>query len=187
MTSPAPENIAEPRRLLPAREEILVMTDVSQLSELEAVVEAAKKRIEVDLEYSDRDDDWARRAMGALTVHNICLANIRKRLHFLTGKKDANVQVHLEQKNAKTARRLINAQVAEADAKKLAIAVEHKKIAAKNRLINYLERHSFLGQFHQEAREFLDKKNYQLLHERAMATLKNKVTQDLEEVLAEEP
>ena len=68
------------RKPLPGRAEIRAMTDVQALDELVAEVERRAEKIAVDLEMQIGDDDWDRRARGALAAHRICAAQINKRL-----------------------------------------------------------------------------------------------------------
>lgn len=67
----------------PTREQIDQIVDVDALQRLRDDVFAAKNSIETQLEFSDRDEEWARRAMAALTVHKTVLGQLDKRIHRL--------------------------------------------------------------------------------------------------------
>lgn len=84
------EREARTRTPLPTRDQIVSIDSLDALEVLREDIERASSQIEVDLEYrSEGDDDWERRARGALTAHRACLKQVNHRISFLARSKKA--------------------------------------------------------------------------------------------------
>lgn len=151
------------REPLPDRRAISAMSDLGSVLVLEDSVMAAATQIETDLEFRDGDDEWERRARGALTAHNICLKNIRKRIHALRGKGGGPDPTVVAAEH--TARADVNAAMAaqarEANEKRR-LALEQKKLAVAamrettiRKFYRIVEESDFGSAFIDEARDSL--------------------------------
>lgn len=144
------------RQQLPTREQIEALTDVEALKRLRDDVFAAKVSIETQLEVWEGDDDWARRAAGALTAHKITLANIDKQMHRLTRKPapvipDPNVKI----KKAQAVAAMLEA---EATAKDARLALQREK--TRTQIAKALEATKLSAALQQAMRETLDNDTY---------------------------
>ena len=68
------------------KEQIGVITDAVWLQDYIDELEENIEAIEVNLEFSERDDEWRSRAMGALIYNRVGRARCKKQLEQLTGK-----------------------------------------------------------------------------------------------------
>lgn len=75
---------------LPNKEQIAAIDDIKALGDIRDEVDRAIARIETDLEYSDRDDDWYARAKNALALHKYVGTMIDRRLRELQPRKKAS-------------------------------------------------------------------------------------------------
>lgn len=71
------------RKLLPNREQIHAVTDLDWLVSFQDELLTEITKIETDLEFRPGDEDWAARARGALTAHQICRKHVEHRIRQL--------------------------------------------------------------------------------------------------------
>lgn len=71
------------REKLPTPAEIDAMTDLSGLERLRNRINKASADIEVELDFSDRDDEWAKRARSALSAHLFTGRSVDRRINAL--------------------------------------------------------------------------------------------------------
>lgn len=89
------------RKLLPNREQIDAIVDLEWLTQFQDDLLIQTTKIETDLEFRPGDEDWAARARGALTAHQICRKHVERRIRQLErGQKKASARgpANLEEK-----------------------------------------------------------------------------------------
>lgn len=74
---------------LPNKEQIAAINDVGALEDIRDEVDRAIARIETDLEFSDRDDDWYFRARNSLALHKYIGTMLDRRIRELRPKPKA--------------------------------------------------------------------------------------------------
>lgn len=83
---------------MPTKEQIAAIDDVEALEDIRDEVDRARARIETDLEYSERDDDWALRARNALALHRYVGSLIGRRLAQLEREARTTAPAHFSRK-----------------------------------------------------------------------------------------
>lgn len=72
---------------LPTREQVELITDKKALEDIRDDIEMAIARIQTDLEYSDRSDEWYERASNALVLHRYVKGLVERRIAELRKKE----------------------------------------------------------------------------------------------------
>lgn len=118
-------------RQFPTAEQVAAIDDVQSLQAIQAEIDARARKIEVDLEYGDGDDDWAARARGALGYARSSLGHIERRIKKLTRSEQSaeDRDYYLEKKGAKAAVHEAReaAMRAEAEKKKASLALAREE------------------------------------------------------------
>lgn len=191
------------RELLPTKEQIAAIDDLEAVEFLRDEVIEHIRQIEVDLEFrtdENADEEWERRARGALTAHRICLGNLNHRLNWIRGgvkskkndqdaermavkaaDKAARRELQLVTETQSTERRRIALEAAKATSERdKAIAIERRKEKSAERLI----RLSWLSHFHNLARDMLAPGEYASLCEGALKSQTEALEAELKELAA---
>jgi hypothetical protein len=166
------------RHPLPTREQIEAITDIEGLRQVRDDVFARKSSIETQLEFADGDEDWERRAMGALTAHRICIGHLDKRIHRLvkgpgtaTPKPDPEKKARKHQAHAA---RLL----AEAEAKDSRVMLQREK--TRTEIARALEATKVSAAMQQAMREVLDNDAYSRVMMRTWEIHESRVTKIVE-------
>lgn len=171
-----------PREPLPTREEIAAITEESILTEMEAGLEAAREKVEVDLEFAtDKGLDWERRARGYLTAVRIAIANVKQRLHRLrtAGRHIPDSEASRRASETKVDRKLAHeAEASNALARKTQQqdAIRIQQAVLNRRLV---ERLSYLHHFHAAAHEQLSEVDCRRLSSAAAEAVRLAVAETL--------
>lgn len=150
-----PDNSFFTRKLLPTKEEIFVIEDINKLISIRDETEAAQKKICVDLEFSNRNEEWAKRARGALTAHDICLTNIARRIKLISGKGGVQQELAAKQQLVKAEKKQAHATTVLAQQQIKETRLKEDAIRAQNRLCGIIEKTSYFAVFHKIARQKL--------------------------------
>lgn len=71
---------------LPTRDQIKAISDIGALERLREAVDLDISRIETDLEFRTDDEEWAKRARGALARHRVTMRTLNWRIGVLKAK-----------------------------------------------------------------------------------------------------
>jgi len=147
----------EGRDRLPTREMIDAIDDVESVQFILDEVDAAAKRIEVDLEFrSDADIEWERRARGALAAHHICIGHLGRRLRALTPKREKPQGDAAAKIEAKARKHEAHAERLVQEAKAREQRLERDRLAAAREALQFARKTSYLAAFHGAAQRLLD-------------------------------
>ena len=170
-----------PRKPLPTKQEIFAIDNLEALLLIRDEVESAQKKIAVDLEFSNRGEEWAARARGALTAHDICCGNIGRRIKQLTGSGN-NLEQQIEAKKASAELKKANKANIDAHREVVKLAAEHKKIALQNRIVNVIEKTSFFFQFYWEAKRTISAEVFEMIEKSAFDKTQSIIKSECNEV-----
>lgn len=147
------------RERLPSREMIDAIDDIPSLQGMLDDLDQRIKHIEVDLEFEVGDDDWDRRARGALSAHRICFGHVSRRLKHLQArvKPDKSNPDFISAK-AEKARASAERQAALAAAAKA--AKEDRQVALQQARLTLVEQTTFQSFFLRAAARLLDPETF---------------------------
>lgn len=169
--------------------EIKMMTDVQEIEDLRSDLESSVLKIEADLEYSDRDDAWASRAIYALAHKRGQIKACGKRIDALKRRaetpaptnNDATIEkakAAAEKSKAVAVAAEAQARIAEAKSAANAAHVERLRLDRQKAIednfkrgVALIENTSFDRAFYRAARKILPSDIFEIIEE----TARNKV------------
>lgn len=167
---------------LPDREQIEAIKSLTALEALLADVIEAKLEIETQLDHSSRDEEWERRAIGALAAHRICEHNVRRQIGRLTGRQSSNAEAEATRALAK-AQNIQNMALQEKNsiARKQLVATD-VQVKALLGIRKAMSRANFLVHFHEAAHDVLTEEVCRAISDDAHRRLVEAATMAVEEV-----
>lgn len=184
------------RKLLPNREQIDAITDLDWLVQFQDDLLVQLTKIETDLEFRPGDEEWAARARGALTAHQICRKHVERRIRQLErGQKrapppgPANLEEKLRLKELKRvaherhqeevqrAKLARNQKKAELQRQFQEIQSQKKNNIIRIQIAETIKRANLAGHFMSAAKVRLDADVFHELIEAALATQQREIVE----------